>query len=161
MSSKAQAGMTLIELILAIVIIGVGLGGVLMAFRTVVAGSADPLVQKQMLAIAEEMMEEISLQPFAAIPPASSNATPCTARSAFNDIMDYNNYHSDGGLCDMDGAPLTALSAYDVRVNITSAELGGIAAGSAVRLTVTVKHRGTDGLVLTGWRTNYAGGLSD
>jgi len=104
--------MTLIELILAIVIIGVGLGGVLMAFRTVVAGSADPLVQKQMLAIAEEMMEEISLQPFAAVPPASANtAGPCTARSAFNDIMDYNNYRTVGGFCDMDGTALSALSA--------------------------------------------------
>jgi len=45
-------------------------------------------------------------------------------------------------------------------VQITGAGLGGIPAGGAVQIAVTVTH-GDDSLMLNGWRTNYAGGLSD
>jgi len=70
-------GVTLVELILAIVVIGVGLAGVLAAFQVAVRGSADPMIQKQMVAIAEEMVEEISLRPFA----ATSNTAPRPVRA--------------------------------------------------------------------------------
>ena len=44
--------MTLLELVLAIAVIGIGLAGLLVAFNQAVFRSADPLVRKQMLAIA-------------------------------------------------------------------------------------------------------------
>jgi MSHA pilin protein MshD len=53
-------------MIVAIVILGVGLAGVLTAFSTTVKSSADPMLNKQMLAIAEGMLEEILLKPYAA-----------------------------------------------------------------------------------------------
>ena len=65
MSSSAR-GFTLVEMLIAIVVIGVGLAGVLVAFNTSVRASADPLLQRQMLAIAEGLLEEALSRPFTA-----------------------------------------------------------------------------------------------
>lgn len=139
-------------MVVAIVIIGVGLAGVLTAFQVVVRGSADPLVHKQMLAIAEQMMEEITLQPYAVAAPDTTAANPC-ARNAFNDMRDYHGYRTSGGYCDVDGNPVERLAGYDVEVTVdTSITLNGIAA----RITVEVMHGGSR-FSLVGWRTFYAG----
>lgn len=58
------AGVTLVELIVFIVIVGVAMAGLFAAFNTITAASADPQVRKQVLAIAESLMEEVSLMPF-------------------------------------------------------------------------------------------------
>ena len=62
---RPAGGMTLIEMMIAIVVIGVGLAGVLSALGVATRSSADPVVQRQMLAIADELLEEIQLRPFA------------------------------------------------------------------------------------------------
>ncbi|MBL8317986.1 MAG: prepilin-type N-terminal cleavage/methylation domain-containing protein, partial [Burkholderiaceae bacterium] len=54
-------GVSLVELMIAIVVIGAGLAGVLTAYGTATRASADPVRRQQMLALAEEMMEEILL----------------------------------------------------------------------------------------------------
>ena len=150
MSSKpnAQGGVTLVELIVAIVIISVGLAGVLAAFQQTVRGSGDPLVRKQMLAIAEEMLEEITLKPYA---PATHAAPAGCARDTFNDVTDYNGYASTG-ICDLEGAAIATLSAYSVAVAVTDVTLGAVA---AKRIVVTVT-RGGETLQLIGWRTDWA-----
>ncbi len=149
-SRRRARGMTLIELILSIVIIGVGLAGVLVAFNQAVLHSADPMVRKQMLAIAEEMMEEISLKPFA----AAANAAPAVcARDTYNDVADYNGYATAAGICDIDGAAIAALATYNVAVAVTVGALpNGVA---ALRVVVTVTHGG-ETLTLTGYRTGWA-----
>ena len=142
--------MTLVELILSIVVIGVGLAGVLVAFNQAVFHSADPMVRKQMLAIAEEMVDEISLKPFAATP----NIAPVGyARNTFNDVADYNGYAPPAGIYDIDGAAIPSLSTYNVSVAATASALpNGVA---ALRIAVTVAH-GTDTLTLVGYRTGWA-----
>ncbi|RJF98845.1 prepilin-type N-terminal cleavage/methylation domain-containing protein [Noviherbaspirillum saxi] len=166
MSIKRQDGMTMIELIMAIVILGVGIAGVLSAFTTVVKSSADPMIRKQMLAIAEGMMEEITLQSFAATAPAPS-ITPgaCPDRGTFNDIRDYHGMQTASGFCDTAGTPIPDLAAYNVAVAVnpagglnTVAGSGSIAGGNVLQITVTVTH-GAESLELVGWRTNYAAGL--
>lgn len=149
MSTKPQSGMTLIELIVAIVIISVGLAGLLVAVTTTVRGSADPMLRKQMLAVAEEMLEEVALKPFAVAAPGP--AAGC-ARTAFNDIFDYNGYNQTG-LCDIEGNAIAALTGYTVTVGVAAAPLGGVAA--AAKITVTVS-RGGDNVQLIGWRTDWA-----
>jgi MSHA pilin protein MshD len=143
-------GMTLIELILAIVVIGVGLAGVLVAFNQAVFRSADPMVRKQMLAIAEEMMEEITLKPY-----GDPGAAPAgCARAAFNDIGDFNGYTTGvGGICDIDGNAIASLATYNVAVAVTINALpNGV---DARRIAVTVTH-GTETLTLVGYRTGWA-----
>lgn len=153
MWTERQRGATLVELIIAIIIIGVGLGGVLAAFTNTVRGSSDPVIRKQMLAIAEEMMEEIALKPYQAV----TNSAPATcARDTYNDIFDYNGYASpSGGVCDLDGNAIATLAGYSVAVAVTQSALGGITAQNAAKIVVTVTH-GSDDLTLTGWRTWYA-----
>jgi prepilin-type N-terminal cleavage/methylation domain-containing protein len=60
-------GFTLIEMIITIVIIGVGLTGVLLTFQVTVKSSADPLVTKQLISIAEAQMEGAMLKEFASL----------------------------------------------------------------------------------------------
>lgn len=60
-------GFTLVEMIITIVVIGVGLAGILTVFQTVVKSSADPLVTKQLISIAEAQMEGAMLKEFTLI----------------------------------------------------------------------------------------------
>lgn len=146
-----QRGMSLIELIVAIVIISVGVSGVMLAFNTTVRDSAEPMIRKQLLAVAEGMLEEILLQPYVA---ASGTITGCD-RQAADDIFDYNGYSQ--GICDIGGNAVATLSGYTVEVTVTSpASLGNLAASADVaRVMVTAVH-GADRLMLTGYRTKYA-----
>jgi len=59
-----QRGLTLIELIVFIVIVSVALIGLLTVMNVTVTGSADPMLRKQSLAIAEALLEEVAAQPF-------------------------------------------------------------------------------------------------
>jgi len=160
--AKRSSGFTLIEMVIAMVVIGVGLTGVLSAFNAVVRSSADPMIHKQMLAVAEEMMEEILLKPYT---DPEGDAAPVNAaavcgaagaiRSAFDDVADYAGYATTG-VCDIDGAAVAGLADYGVSVAVdAAATLGALGAGSVMRVTVTVT-RGTESIGLTGWRTNYA-----
>ena len=145
-----QRGLTLIEMVVAIVILSVGLAGVLLAFSTVTRASADPVITQQMLAIAEELIEEIELRPYA----VSANAAPAPcARNTFNDVLDYDGYAAASGICTIDGTPIPSLATYAVQVRVQPGTLAGV--GAARRIDVTVTHGGSS-LTLTGWRTDFA-----
>ena len=144
-----QRGFTLPEAILAIIVIGVGLAGLLLAFGTVARGSADPVLRKQLLAVAQELMEEITLKPYA---PAANAAPAGCGRDTYNDITDYNGY-SAAGFCTVDGVVIAALASTSVAVSVAGGTLFGVAAAKSI--TVTVSSNG-ESLSLQGWRTDYA-----
>lgn len=159
MSARRVSGFTLVEMIIAIVIVSVGLAGVLAAFSTTVKASADPMIHKQMLAVAEEMLEEILLKPYAATGTAPTNSlVACGAagadRTAFDDVSDYHNYQT-ASVCDIEGEAVVGLGSYAVQVTVTGASLGTPAVAAAKRVSVTVTHSG-EMLTLVGWRTDYA-----
>src|SRR5688572_9824280 len=79
MCPDRSLGVTLIELVVFIVIVGVAMAGLFAAFNTITAASADPQVRKQMLAIAESLMEEIQLKPFTYCDPDDPQATTATS----------------------------------------------------------------------------------
>lgn len=145
--SRPQRGFTLVEMLVAVVVIGVGIAGVMMAFSVAARASADPVVQQQMLMVAEEMLEEIELKPYA----TPKTASGC-ARTNFAGVLDYDGYNCVAQA--VDGTAIPELSTYTVKVAVTTTALSGVA--EARRIAVTVSH-GSDSLLLVGWRTNYAG----
>jgi MSHA pilin protein MshD len=62
--SRLERGVTLVELIVFIVIVSTAVAGVLMTLDISNRSSADPMIQKQALAVAEALLEEVQLQPF-------------------------------------------------------------------------------------------------
>src|SRR5579885_2773651 len=79
MRRRSSAGVTLIELVVFIVIVGVAMAGLFAAYNTITAGSADPQVRKQVLAIAESLMDEVQLMPFTFCDPNDPAAATATS----------------------------------------------------------------------------------
>lgn len=155
MFNRRHYGFTLIEMVIAIVIVSVGLAGVLTAFNWTVKSSGDPLIHKQMLAVAEEMMEEILLKPYA----GAGTITGCDRHLA-EGVSDYATY-TNQPVCDIDGngsggpgTSVAGLSGYTVSVSVVVATLGAPAV-AAKKVTVSVTYGG-ETLSLVGWRTDYA-----
>jgi MSHA pilin protein MshD len=140
-------GFTLMELLLLVVVFSVGLAGILTVYVNAVAGSADPLVRKQALAIAESLMEEIMLQPFSAGTPHGAT------RNTFDEVGDYNGYSSTG-VVDIYGTPVSGLSSYNVGVAVVPAALNTVTSANSREITVTVT-RGAFTLSVQGYRVNY------
>lgn len=147
---RRARGFSLIELVIFIVVVGVGLAGVLAVLNLATQKSADPMVRKQALMIAEQMLEEIALQPF------GPNAGGCTyaTRKNCNDVDDYNGF-SSSTILDLSGGPVSGLSGYSLAVTVSStADLAPVPGTDARRITVTVTGRG-ESVTLVGYRTRY------
>ena len=155
---RRYRGLSLIELILFIVIVSVSVVGVLAALDRTARASAEPLVIKQALAIAEALLEEVELMPFTFCDPedaqastaqsATIGATGCAAtieaigpeagetRSGlsgappFDNVNDYHGYDSaaDGGIKDITGTVIAGLASYRAQVAVAPVALSGIAA---------------------------------
>jgi len=153
MSSRPQRGFTLVEMIIAMVIVSVGLAGVLAVLSRTGAQSADPMVTKQVTALAEGMMEEIMLKPVKGPGTAIPAGTGCM-RTDFDEIRDYNGY--DQPVCDITGTP--GVAGYRIKVSVANASGNALAETvpdtEAVRIEVTVTH-GTTSYALVGWRYSY------
>jgi MSHA pilin protein MshD len=177
-----QGGLTLVELIMFIVIVSVGIAGVLVAMNVTVQHSADPLITKQALAIAESLLEEIELQPYTICDPTDDNVTTATAANEcaslaqgigpspsnasrftqlniprFNNVGDYAGY-SMNPVIDISGSPVAALSAYraDVSISNPAAAINGVPASEILKIDVRVRGPSNTDLTLTGYRFRYA-----
>src|SRR5262245_4318754 len=81
MCTRARAeelGLSFIELLMFIVVVGICLAGVLTAINMGVHHRADPMIRKQVLASAESLLEEVELQPFTYCDPRDPSASTAT-----------------------------------------------------------------------------------
>ena len=149
-TSRRQFGFTLIELIIFIVVVSAGLAGILSVMDTVVKSSADPMVRKQSIAIAESMLEEILLKDY--VNPTGGYTG--TTRAQFDDVSDYAGYTTSTGIVDAMGVPVAGLAGFNIAPAVTvaaSSDLTGVAA-----FKVTVSVTGPSGTIsLSGYRSNY------
>ena len=94
--ARRPRGATLVELIMFIVVVGAAVTGVLGAISYATRASVDPMIQKQALAIAEAVLEEVQLMPFTYCDPddpqaaialsAAVGPTGCSAAAAVEAI---------------------------------------------------------------------------
>lgn len=155
-----SAGVTLVELVVALVIMGVALAGVVAVYTSTTRASVDPVIVQQMQAIADNMMEEVLLKPYA--PGPAPGAAANGARVNFDDVRDYDTYGRNiQGIRDVEGNAIPGLGRYTVLVTVTSTALTNVPDTDALKIVVTVSVDGsaTDDslpqpIVLTGWRTN-------
>jgi MSHA pilin protein MshD len=149
MTRSRSRGFTLIELIIFIVVVGAGLAGILSVMNTVVKSSADPMVRKQTIAIAESLLEEILLKEYAN-PPGGDTGTN---RTLFDDVDQYAGYNTTTGIVDVLGVAVPSLSSYNISpaVTVTTTTLG-----TQTLKKVTVSVTGPGGTIsLSGYRGNY------
>ena len=158
-----QSGISLIELIMFIVIVGIALAGIMLAMNQATGHSADALLRKQAFAVAESLLEEIEAHDFAvsAVSPITQ-ANQASRATTYHNVMDYNGF-SPTGIFTPDGTAVSDLSDYIVSsvqvVPITAGELGaaipGGSAASAVRIFVQVTDPVGKSIEVTGYRINY------
>lgn len=178
MSTKAARGVSLVELIVFIVIVGVAMAGLFAAFNTMTAASADPQVRKQALAIAESLMDEVALMPFTFCDPDDANAATaqnstlgalgCAASSEdttigpeagetryitttqFDNVSDYHGF-SMSGIHDITDTQIPGLESYSSSITVTQAGLasGADAISAAEALRISVTVTGPSGVSVT------------
>lgn len=175
---SCQRGLTLVELIVAIVIIGVCVAGVMATYTNAVRSSADPMMVKQSYAIAEALLEEAQQAPFlfcdandprAEIASGPGDCTggfgpPAPARP-FDDVRKYNgrSFTTAPGnrISGVDNVEIPGLEAYAANITVAPAALGAttanpIAAAESVLITVRVTAPDGNAYSLEGYRTRYA-----
>ena len=149
MSKRRHSGFTLIEVIIFIVVVGVAMAGVLLVMNTVVKSSADPLVRKQALAIADSILEEVLQKEF------TDAIVGETLRSTMDDVSDYDGKTQTLFNSASPGGWPAALDGYSVTINVVNdTTVIGSATLPAKRVTVTV-GRGSESVALVGYRGNY------
>lgn len=175
---RRQAGLSLVELLMFIVIVGVGIAGILTVLNLTAQKSADPMIRKQMLSLAEAYLEEVQLRPFTYCDPddpavltAASAAACATAEATapqpatetrgsnadpFDNVGDYGGF-GPAAVSDISGGALAALGAYQVAIGVAQESLeASIPSADSLRITVTVSGPGSEAIALTGYRLRYA-----
>lgn len=162
---RARRGFSLVELVLAIVVMGIALAAATTLFVVTTRHSADPMIQQQAQLIAESYLDEILIKRF--YDPDTGNVCPAAeggGRSAYDNVCDYNNINGDGGAPgeaprDQFGTAIAALSGYTVQVTVdNAASLNGTTNADGIkvlRVDVTVTGPGGASVTLSGYRTNY------
>lgn len=164
-------GVSLVELIVAIVIVGVAVAGILSVMNLTTQRSADPLVRQQAQLIAEAYLEEILLKAFY----DAESGTVCPAaeasRDLYDNVCDYHVLNDNTGARNQFGTLVTGLSGYNVAVTVTpnaTDTTGAVTLGAltndytngyirVLRVDVVVTHDSFPGVSvpLTGYRTHY------
>ena len=156
--AKKTAGMTLVELVLAIALAGLMVAGIMSSYSAIAGRSADPMIRIQAVAVAESFLEEALLKSF--LDPLTLTrcpASPGGARDTFNNVCDYAGY-SASSVTLPNGAAVTGLENYAVAISvadIASGELGVVPTQCALKVTVSVTSPLNESTVLTGYRTDY------
>jgi len=167
-------GATLIELIVAIVIMGIALVSLALAISLSTARSADSFWQVKVVELGQAYMEEILARrfdeatPIGGVPACEPGGTACTGigidggetRPLFDDVDDYDGVN-DSPPKDAEGNDRPNYIGYRVQVSVAYVDAAEQAAYSldgaydAKLITVTVSHPTGNALVFSAYKGNY------
>ena len=162
----SQRGTTLVEVIIFILIVSIAVTAVVNALSVAVRQSADPPVQRQTLAIAESLIQEIDAQPYAqkdpynptgpddAIGPESGESRSGSTLP-FDNPNDYSGY-SETGIVAPDGTAISGLSSYSATVTASQQAMGNVPATDGLLVVVTATGPDGQAVKLTSFRARYA-----
>lgn len=141
-----QRGLSMIELMVFIVIVGIAVTGVLSVYSSVTRTSVDPMVRKQALAVAESLLEEVLSKPYTYCDPDDAQADTATSATIgpagcattteaalvpeagetrysnttpFDNVNDYNGFFMDSstaGIRDLSDNAIQGLGAYSALI---------------------------------------------
>jgi MSHA pilin protein MshD len=144
-----ERGMTLIEVIIAIVVVAIAVSAILGVLARNVEHSADAMIMSQAVSVAEAYMEEVSLKAFADPDGIDGEAL----RADFDDADDYAGL-VDNGAYDQFGNAIAGLAGYTVSVAVgPSTALPGIGGADALRIDVRVAYLPYVDYVLSAYKT--------
>ena len=152
-----QAGVTLVELVVFIIVVSIALGTLMSAYNYSMVNSVDPLIRVRALECAQAKLDEITARKFDENTPtggvpacgsAEAGAIAClgiVADADFDDVGDYNGQNFVDGDCNV-----------SVSVVGEGSDLGLADDANVVRLiTVTSTMPGGNTVVLSAYHTNF------
>lgn len=143
MIRRAASGFTLIELVVAITLIGICSATILGFMSTMASRNAAVLLDQQSTNIAEAYLQEALSKSFTA------------QAGSRNDVADYS--FTDNGARDSQGNAVAGLGNYQINIAAAPAAFGTItqASGECYQITVTVTDPFGNSLSLVGYRTSH------
>lgn len=161
--SRSQAGVTLVELVITIVIIGVALAGVLGGYSLVVGRSADTLFQSRTTAVGQAYLDEILVRRFdqatgaGGSPPYSGpcRITPSGGDRDTYDVVDDYDVIDDEPPALVSGDFSSGYDGYRVSVDITCAGSEVGVGEDAKRIDVSVSPPQGPDMVFTAYKGNF------
>ncbi|PHV05505.1 MSHA biogenesis protein MshD [Janthinobacterium sp. BJB412] len=147
-----QGGLSIIELIIFIVVMGIAAAGIMQVFNLSTKASADPVRRKQALLLAEALLEEIELARFTYCDPTDANAATATSTAGcatmsegfgqesavgrpFDNVSDY---------VAAAGVAATPFTVGGVLVDAGGTQFQGNVAGFTASVTMNVIGTGTE-----------------
>lgn len=174
LTKRAQAGFTLIEIIVSIVAIGILMGLIISVFAPQVIRGTDPLFSMRAAELGQSYLEEMlgkrfdensplgnSLRCNAPSQPACSGTLgpdtgETTSHTTFDDFDDYNNF-SDAPPTDQSGAARANYSGFSVSATVTYAgtEIGLPNNSDAKRVVLTVTDPRGNQVIFAAYKANF------
>ena len=163
-----QTGVTLVELVITIVVVGIALSALISALTTGISNSTTPLWESKALALSQAYLDEISAMRFDDQTPVGGGevaaaVSPCAAstegqtRANFDDVDDYNGVSDAPPILIDTTINMVEYASYQVDVLVVCAgtELGLSNNNLAKRITVTVQTPTGDSRSVAIYKGNF------
>lgn len=135
MNRRPQRGMTLIELVVAIVVISMAAGTIVGLLAFMSRNSAEGMARVQSATIANAYLQDI-------------------LRKSFDDVDDFDGRVDDGAL-DAFGNPIAGFENYTVTIDVGSSGIGNLSSADARVITVTVRDPLGELVRISGFKTRH------
>lgn len=145
-----QRGYSLLEVVAAIVMLGLIFGGFVTVYATVLRQTTEPEISAQALAIADGYLSEITSRAYRDPDTAAVCAGGEANRPGFDDVCDYDALPQNGCTatsaacpalgdcaCGHDGQPQDGLRGFQVAIGVAPATVAGV---NGLQVQVQVNH---------------------